>query len=300
MNIQKNIRSSLSHVLAAVLILTLVSCSQQEPTEDLPEILKIGILPDESPEVLIKKYTPLFRYLSNELGVPYELIISNNYITLLKKFENKEIDLAYFGGFTFLQAHQSSNAVPIVMRDIDIHFTSYFITRKNSHSKDITDYKNKIFSFGSELSTSGHLMPRFYLMQKEIFAETYFSSVKYSGSHDKTAYWVRDGVVDIGAVNSKIVDKMLTDGRLNQDEISIIWETPPYPDYVWAFQSYYSDSAQQQIRNAFLSLTPANKQHYEILKNLSAGGFLPASTADFSKLEEVASKINLLKEASVD
>lgn len=297
---QINIRSLLANALTAVLMLTLASCSQQEPIEELPEILKIGILPDENPEVLIKKYTPLFKYLSNELGVPYELKVSNNYNNLLKKFENREIDLAYFGGFTFLQAHQHSHAVPIVMRDIDVHFTSYFITRKDSHLKSITDYKNKNFSFGSKLSTSGHLMPRYYLMEKKILAETYFSSVKYSGSHDKTAYWVRDGLVDIGAVNSIIIDKMLTDGRLNHEEISIIWETPPYPDYVWAFQSYYSDNAKQQIRNAFLSLTPANKQHFEILQNLNSGGFLPASTTDFSKLEEVASKIDLLKEASVD
>ena len=294
------IRPLIKYILTTVLILTLASCSELEQEKVLPEILTIGILPDESPEVLNKKYTPLFEYLSSELGVPYELKVSSDYNSLLKQFKSKQIDLAYFGGFTFLQAHQNANAIPVVMRDIDVHFTSYFIARNGSYLNGITEFENKSLSFGSKLSTSGHLMPRYYLMQKKILAESYFSSVKYSGSHDKTAYWVRDGLADIGAVNSKIIDKMLSDGRLNQDDISIIWETPPYPDYVWALQSDYSEDAQNKIINAFLALTPSNKQHVNILAKLNAGGFLPVSIDDFSKLEEAASMVNLLNEVPVD
>ena len=293
-SVGKILRSLLILGATAILLFSLIGCSSENGHSDMPTVLKIGILPDESETVLLKRYTPLFKHLSEELGVPYELKISKSYDTLLEQFNNKEIDLAYFGGYTFLQAYHNSRAVPLVMRDIDIYFTSYFIAKANTAESNIKDFSGKTFSFGSRLSTSGHLMPRYYLKNMNIEPETYFSKTSYSGSHDTTAYWVKDGITDIGVTNSTILDKMLQDGRLKKHEIKIIWKTPPYPDYVWALQSDYSTTVQTKIREAFLTLTPSNKEHAAILTHVDAGGFLPASIDDFSKLNDIALQSGLL------
>lgn len=285
-------------LLIFILVIFTYGCTSQNDEDEMPKTLRIGILPDENIETLLKRYSPLFEYLSEEIGVSYELKIPSNYEDLVKNFENGEIDLAYFGGFTYAKAHISTNAIPLIMRDIDIRFTSYFLSKGTLKSNDITDFKDKTFSFGSILSTSGHLMPRYFLQEKNIIPETFFAKVQYSGSHDKTAYWVRDGIVEIGVSNSRIIDNMIQDGRLNQNDIHIIWETPPYPDYVWTIQSGLGVSAQTKIRNAFLSLSPSNKEHAKILNGLDSNGFLPASADDFIRLHEIGQKMGLLKEIS--
>ena len=283
--------------ILVIFILLLSDCTQLNGHDDMPDVLKIGVLPDQDINTLKKRYSPLFKYISSKIGVPYEFIIAENYKDLLLQFKEKHIDIAYFGGFTFLRANKNYQAVPLVMRDIDVHFTSYFIAKKHLTPQKILDFKGKSFSFGSKLSTSGHLMPRYFLNQKKIDADTFFSKVEYSGSHDRTAYNVRDGIVDIGVANSKIIDEMLVDKRLDANQITIVWETPPYPDYVWAIQSNYSESVRSILRDAFLSLSITNSEHAEILSALDAGGFLPATTSDFNKLEKVAHELGLLKKA---
>jgi phosphonate transport system substrate-binding protein len=287
-------KSVFSILLIMTLVIFIASCSSQDDIVAMPGILKIGILPDEDEEVLLKRYTPLLQYLSKQLDIPYALKIPANYEELLEQFARGDIDLAYFGGFTFLQASDNSNAIPLVMRDIDTRFSSYFISRTDTSLKRIADFRGKRFSFGSRLSTSGHLMPRFFLQELKIVPEQFFGKVQYSGAHDATAFWVRDGVIDIGSANSRIIDSMFREGRLNQDEINILWETPPYPNYVWAIQSGFEQSTRTKIRNAFLSLSPSSKQHAEILAGMDTGGFLPASADDFEQLHEITHQLDML------
>lgn len=283
-------------LLFFVMVFCLTACSKPAGKEKgLPDILTIGILPDESKAELLKRYTPLFKYLSQELGIPYKLIIPSDYSELMDLFKNGHIDLAYFGGLTFIQANNLYEAVPLVMRDIDVYFTSYFITQPDRSTTKLTESKGAIFSFGSKLSTSGHLMPRLFLQQKGIKPEEHFGKVLYSGSHDETAFAVRNKSVDIGAINAKILDKMMLDGRIKEGEIHILLETPPYPDYVWAIQAGIGRLAKEEIVSAFLSLSPANKSHARILSGVDAGGFLPASTGDFFQLQGIASQIGLFE-----
>lgn len=284
--------------LLLVLTVLLTGCSQQSDTGNMPDVLKIGLLPDQDKAALEKRYHPLLSYISEQLKVPHRLIIADSYADLLKQFDDKKIDLAYFGGFAFTQAAHQSSAIPLVMRDIDINFTSYFFIRADASNtntlKNIENFKNKRLAFGSKLSTSGHLMPRFFMQKMNINAESFFSNVMYAGAHDKTAYWVRDGKADIGAANSIIIDKMFTDGRLKKSDIKIIWHSPPYPDYVWAIQPSIGETVRNKISDAFLSLSPANKDHAVILSALDTGGFLPAYSSEFTQLHEIAHQIGLL------
>ena len=285
----------LFHLLALIVSFIFVtSCSENANKEGMPDVLRISILPDEGKETLLKRYTPLFKYLSDELDVKYKLEIPDSYQDLVDKFSSGKVDLAYFGGLTFIQTNKTHGVIPLVMRDVDTRFTSYFIAKNDKTLIKLTDFKNKRFSFGSNLSPSGHLMPRYFLKEKGIVPENYFSKVEYSGKHDKTIYQIIDGKVDLGATNAKIFDKMVENNQVSMNDVSIIWETPPYPDYIWVLRKDFDMATQTKIKNAFLSLSPGNSSHAEILKRIDANGFFPASINDFKQLYEISYESGLI------
>ena len=285
----------LTLAMFAVVSILVTGCSDQRAAGDLPPLLKIGLLPDVSAEIQATRYEPLRRHLSETLGLPCELVFHENYNALVESFDAGTVDLANFGGLTFVQARNACNAVPLVMRDVDTRFTSYFLVRTDSPAKSVDDCENRTLAFGSRLSTSGHLMPRHFLALQDITPEIFFRDVRYSGAHDTTVNWVRDGLVELGAVNSQVFKAMLTDGRVQKGEFRIVWETPPYPNYVWAVQSSLGKTGRTKLRDAFLVLSLNNEQHEEILRNMNAGGYLPADAEAYSDLEEIASTLEVLQ-----
>jgi len=289
------LRNILIWLIGFGLAFQLSACSgpEQAPSN---ETLRIGILPDESEKALRERYVPLFEFLSQETGRPYELVIPSSYEELLSIFGEGQIDLAYFGGATFVKANYDYDAVPLVMRDVDTRFTSVLVVAGEGF-ESFEELQGKRLSFGSKLSTSGHLMPRYFLrVDRGVTPEKYFHSIRYSGKHDRTAYWVRDGEVDAGVVNSEIVRKMLADGRLRPGDIRIIWTTPPYTDYVWAMHPQTHPANRERIQRAFLRLTLDNPQHEAILSNLGASGFYPASSEDFSTLKQTMASLGVLQQ----
>jgi phosphonate transport system substrate-binding protein len=235
-------------------------------TIESAEVLRIGVLPDQSPKVLRKRFAPVLSYLAENLQLRCELIVPESYSDLLELFHEQKVDLVYLGGYSYVKAQQKDHAIPLVMRRVDTRFTSLFIVNANSPVQTLDDLENKSIAFGSSLSTSGHLMPRYFLQQKNITPESFFSEVRYSGAHDRTAYWVRDGVVDVG----------------------------PYADYVWAIHPRFAESFHSKIRDAFLQLSPDNVDHTIILQNLNAIGYVPADPDYFVVLASIAREIEAL------
>jgi phosphonate transport system substrate-binding protein len=247
--------------------------------------LRIGVLPDESPSVLKAHFEPLMQYLSEQVQLPTQLLIPEDYQELLELFQQGRIDLAYFGGATFVTAMQAYGARPLVMRNKDTHFTTSFIVRADSDYQSVEQLEGTRCSFGSTLSTSGHVMPRQFLLSEfGITPEKYFSDVHFSGAHDQTAYNVRDGISDVGAVNSVVLDDMLSDGRLSPNEVRIIWRTPPFANYVWGLPAKFDQNLSTKLRNAFLGLDEHLLTDSHILKQLSAQYFVPAGRFDFASL----------------
>jgi phosphonate transport system substrate-binding protein len=247
----------------------------------------MGVLPDEQASTLKSKYEPLTAYLSEELGQEVQLIIPGDYAALVELFGEGEVDLAYFGGATFVASEAQHQAVPLVMRDIDTRFTSYFLARSDAKETQISDFRDQVIGFGSELSTSGHYMPRYFLKEQAIDPETFFSEVLYSGAHDRTVDMLLKGQVDLAATNSQVVNSMLRQGRLDEMSIKVIWETPEYSDYVWAIQPGWDESYANRLRDAFLALSLSDERDSEILQILGAGGFLPATRGDFFRLRAI-------------
>jgi len=249
--------------------------------------IRFGILPDSAQHIIDDRYKPLITFIEQELDIKIDVVKSQNYQQLLTQFKEKKIDLAFFGGYTFINAQINSKAEPLVMRDIDLQFSTVFLVNADNKNSKLEDFKGKAFSFGSKQSTSGHLMPRYFLSERDINPESFFTKVRYSGSHDNTAYLVRDNKVDLGAANSDVIRDMFKKGTLKQSDIRILWETPAYSDYVWAIQPNFEPLLRQRLLDTFLSLSPLNPSHKYILNALGAHGFLPANNEDFDSLRKV-------------
>ncbi|MBT3184360.1 MAG: phosphate/phosphite/phosphonate ABC transporter substrate-binding protein [Nitrospina sp.] len=262
-----------------------LSCSNNNPEKNLLTI-NVGVLPGQKKEALIQQYQPLLDYLHKKTGLAFKLTIPTSYSGLINLFEDEKLDLVNFGGTAYVKARKTSGAIPLVMRGKDLKFTSSFITSGESNFKKISDFKNKPFAFGSKLSTSGHIMPRFFMGKENIIPETFFSNIEYSGKHDLTVTWVRDGRIDLGVVNSFIIQEMFDNGELKEGEVRVLRKTPPYADYVWAVQKGMSKSIQIMIRDAFLALSLDNSEHTSILDGLKAEHYLPSHTNDFSDVRE--------------
>ncbi|NNJ96908.1 MAG: phosphate/phosphite/phosphonate ABC transporter substrate-binding protein [Gammaproteobacteria bacterium] len=260
-----------------------------------PSVVRVGVLPEMSESDLRQRYEPLLQYLSKQTSFEYTLVVPADYAELLRLFGTGEIDLALFGGATFVQANDLHQAQPLVMRDVDTRFISVFLVRHNDPATEVSDLKDRVLAFGSSLSTSGHLMPRYFLQQnKRIIPENFFGQVVYSGAHDKTAYMVRDGEADIGAVNAEIVNCMLRDGRLKQGDLRVVWQTPPYPNYVWAVPQHLNEDIKTKLRDAYLQLDYNDEHHRQILAGIGATSFLPAGIRQFQPLQQIAADLELL------
>ncbi len=260
--------------------------------------IRVGVLPDQDPDRLRQRYAPLLEHLANRSGLPTRLVLPVDYEDLVDRFGRGEIDLAYFGGLTFVQAQATHGARPLVMRAIDTRFTSWFLVRQELAHLELGDFAGRRLAFGSRLSTSGHLMPRHFLQSRwQIDPDSFFGRIEYSGAHDKTALMVRAGEVDLGVANSAIVRKMLDDGRLGQNDLHVLWQTPPYPDYVWAVPARLDNDLETKLRNAFLELDITRAEQAAILRNLGAEAYLPADPRDFTDLNQIATRLGMLAQA---
>jgi phosphonate transport system substrate-binding protein len=208
----------------------------------------------------------------------------------------KKLDLAWLGGFTFVQARiKTGNAIPIVQRAEDEKFVSRFITAQDSGINSLADLKGKTFAFGSVSSTSGHLMPRYFLLQATIDPDKDFKSVAFSGAHDATAAWVESGRVQAGVLNGSVWDRLVDQKKVDLSKVKVFATTPPYYDYNWTVRGDLDPNLIKKLTDAFLKLDPSNPAHKEILQLQRASRFIPTKPENYKGIEEAARASGLLK-----
>lgn len=259
------------------------------------DVLKVSAIPDEAPTELLRKFKPLGAYLEQELGMKVEFVPVADYAAVVEALAADRIDMAWLGGFTFVQAHlKTGNAVPLVQREQDAEFTSKFIT-SDPAVKSLQDLKGKTFAFGSVSSTSGSLMPRYFMLQDGIKPEDFFSRVAYSGAHDATAAWVQAGKADGGVLNASVWQKLVDGGKVDTDKVKVFATTPTYYDYNWTVRGNLDADLQAKIKSAFLALDPAKPEHKAILDLQAASRFIETRPENYQGIEEAARAAGLLK-----
>lgn len=272
-------------------VTTLFSTAAMAETTEL----RVSAIPDEAPTELMRKFEPLGKYLEEQIGIPVTFQPVSDYAGVVEALGAKRLDMAWLGGFTYVQAKlRTGDAIPLVQREQDEVFTSTFITA-DPEVKTHADLKGKSFAFGSVSSTSGHLMPRYFLQQDGIDADTFFSRVGFSGAHDATVAWVESGKVDAGVLNSSVWEKLIEEDKVNTDKVRVYAVTPTYYDYNWTVRGGLEPELVEKIKAAFLALDPANPEHKAILDLQRASRFVPTSAENYQGIEEAARAAGLLE-----
>jgi phosphonate transport system substrate-binding protein len=293
-----------------LLLLPLAACSPRtsgistSETETKP--LVTGAIPDQDPEKLQRQYTKLAAYLEKQLGLPVEYKPVTDYAAAVTAFKVGDLDLVWFGGLTGVQARlQVDGAEAIAQREVDENFHSVFITNKKSgltpfkNIDDLNQLKGHTFTFGSESSTSGRLMPQYFLQQAGVKLEDFKGQVGFSGDHDKTIKLVEAGTYDVGAVNEKVWLKRMDSKEVDVNKVEVIWRSPAYYDYHWVIhpqvKQRYGEDFVNKVQDAFLKLDPKVPEQKEILNLLEANKFIPTKNSNYAQIEAVGREVGKIK-----
>lgn len=260
-------------------------------------VLRVSAIPDEAPTELQRKFKPLGEYLKAKTGMDVQFTPVSDYAAVVEGLATKKIDLAWLGGFTFVQAklRTEGQVVPIVQRAEDEKFTSRFIVPIDSPIKTIADLKGHTFAFGAPSSTSGSLMPRYFLQTQGIDASKDFKTVAFSGAHDATVAFVASGRAEAGVLNASVMDKLVEAHNPNAEKVRVLATTPPFFDYNWTVRPGMDPVLVKKLTDAFLALDASKPADKEILDLQRATKFIPTKTSNYDGIEAAGKSAGLIK-----
>jgi phosphonate transport system substrate-binding protein len=261
------------------------------------QVLRVTTIPEEAATEQMRKFGPLTKYLERTVGMKVSFVPVNDYPAAVEALVNKQVDLVWFGGFTYVQAQIRSGGkiVPIAQREEDTKFRSVFITQKNSGITKLADLKGKQVSFGSQSSTSGHLMPRSFLLDAGIDPDRDFKRVAYSGAHDATIASVVSGRVDAAALDITVWNKFVNEKKVDTNKVDVFFTTPPYFNYNWSVNADMPVALREKITKALLALDMNTPEGKEILTLNRASKYIPTTPDNYKGLESAGKSAGLIK-----
>lgn len=302
---------ALAAAAAAAAVLTLASCGEESENRggsnaDSKPTLRVGAIPDQDPQELQRLYGTVSDYLSRTLRVKVDYKPVADYTAAVTAFRVGDLDLVWFGGLTSVQAQrQVEGAIPVAQRDVDAAFHSVFIANTRSgvrpfHSpRGLGTLAGRTFTFGSESSTSGRLMPQYFLQRAGVELEDLKGKPGFSGSHDKTIDLVQAGTYDAGVLNEQVWDDRKEKGTVDADKVRVVWRSPPYPDYQWVLRpdadSRFGDGFTARVRRSLLGLRKDDPLERKILELFGADRFIPTQPGDHRLTEQAGEAIGLLR-----
>jgi phosphonate transport system substrate-binding protein len=284
---------SSSRTLRAMLTCALFAASAASMAQ---QVFRVTTIPEEAATEQVRKFTPLAAYLEKRLGMKVEFTPVNDYPAAVEALVNKKVDLVWFGGFTHVQAQIRSGGkiIPIAQREEDTKFQSVFITQTNSGIKTLADLKGKQVSFGSQSSTSGHLMPRHFLLQANINPDKDFKRVAYSGAHDATIASVVSGKVDAAALDITVWRKFVTENKVDTKAVDVFYTTPPFFNYNWSVHAEMPADLRNKVQKALLDLDANTPEGKEILQLNRATRYITTSPENYKGLEAAGRSAGLI------
>lgn len=258
-----------------------------------PEVLRVGLIPNQNPESVEANYEPFGEYLSEQLGREVELTVPVSYGAVVEAMVNDELDLAYYGGLTYVQARKRGDVVPLVTEinpeTGDTTYRSVIIVPAESEIEEVSELEGRDFAFGSVSSTSGSLYPAIMLRNAGIDYRTDLGNFNYTNGHDATAQAVANGQVDAGGVEDRILYRLQDEGTIDRDSVRVIDESEPIQGYPWVVRNALTDDLKMDIAQAFLDIDdPA------ILDLLRAEGYERIEAGDYDYVEDQATELDLL------
>ena len=290
-----NKRTGLFLTLFTILILATACGGDDGP------VLRVGGIPDQDASRLARRYDQFSDYLSNRLGVKVEYVPATDYAAVVTAFVRGDVQLAFFGGFTGYQARLSDpGSEAIAQREQDAKFTSDFIVGPSASAQSLEELKSVAgeitFTFGSESSTSGHLMPRFFMEEIGLDPDTDFKTVpNYSGSHDLTWRLVESGAFNAGVLNHDVWQRAVDEHLVDTDKVRELERSPEYFDYNWTVRADLDEEFRvgfkDEIQAALLEMDENGQD--EILELFSTSRFIESNNANYRELEQVIKELEL-------
>ncbi len=287
-------------ILVTVAAIVLASCGGSSggggggsASGDQP--LQVGLIPNENPEEVEAQYQPLEDYLKKELGREVQLSVPTTYNAVVEAMVSGELDLAYFGGLTYVQARQRADVHPLFTevnpRTGTTKYRSVIIVPANSSVQKVEDLEGETFAFGSVSSTSGSLYPSIMLDQAGLDYRTDLGEVIYTGGHDTTAQAVANGQVAAGGLEDRILYDLQEEGIIEKNKVRVIEESDPIEGYPWVVRDALSDKDEQALIDAFLDIKDP-----ELLDLLRAEDYQKVQASDYDYVEKQARKLDLIAE----
>lgn len=263
--------------------------------------LRFSAIPDQNTTELMEKFAPIAAYLQESLGVPVEYVPATDYNASVAMFENEDILLAWFGGLTGVQARaQVPGARAIVQGKEDPEYFSYFIANVDTGLELSEDFPAAIgdfsFTFGSESSTSGRLMPQYFIekFSGKPVKEFLTKGFSFSGNHDKTCELVESGQVQVGALSYTTYDKRVAAGTTNPGICKVIWKTPTYADYNFTahpkLDEIYGAGFTDRVQQALIAMDDP-----ELLAAFPREALIPARNEDFDSILQLARQLGFVR-----
>lgn len=286
-------------ILPILMFCLLAACS---PEQTEPAFV-FSAIPDEDVTRLQERFGKVADYLERELGVPVKYVPVTSYAAAVTAFRNNQVQLAWFGGLSGVQARERAPGAQAIAQGYeDQEFLSYFIANAATGLERSKDFPAEIagmnFTFGAKDSTSGRLMPEYYI--RKHFGkppEAVFRRVGFSGNHSRTIALVQSGAYQAGAVNYTVWENEVDAGNVDPKKVSIIWVTPPYPDYQWTIRpdvnETWGEGFKQRVTEALLGM---DEKAPELLETFPRSRFVPAENSDYAPIRETGREIGLLDE----
>jgi phosphonate transport system substrate-binding protein len=282
----------------------LASTVQAETTSVEKPTFVFTAIPDADESRLQQRFNKVAVYLSKQLNVNVKYIPVKSYAAAVTAFRNDQVQLAWFGGLSGVRARALVPGSEAIAQGFeDPSFKSYIIAHHSTGLKpnaDLSDAftafntKDMTFTFGSKGSTSGRLMPEFYLREEfKAVPDNIFSRIGFSGDHSRTIAQVQSGAYQVGAVNYKVWEKELAAGNVDINKVSIIWTTPTYPDYQWTIRNDVDQRFGADFKN-LVTQTLLGMNDPDLLASFPRQSFIPASNADYAPIVNTARAIGLI------
>lgn len=297
---RKILAISFRAVFTITSLFTLLAVACTSSSENSPQLV-IGGIPDQDVSLLEERFDGIANLMADELGIEVVYKPSVTYAALVAGFRQGDVGLAWFGGLTGVQARIADpGSKAIAQRPKDEKFRSAFIVSSEINGESIENLAGLSFTFGSESSTSGHLMPRFYLMEAGIDPDNDFDGrPSYSGSHDKTWKQVEAGVFQGGALNEAVWQNALDEGRIDTSKVRALTISPTYFDYHWMAGSQvdtkFGEGTVDRIQNFLTGLSSEDKKSAETLERFGTDRFIQTENGNYSAIEDTARKLGLVE-----
>jgi phosphonate transport system substrate-binding protein len=271
------------------LAVLLTACKSQAP-----QTLRLSMIPTTDPSKAIREMQPLLDHLSRRTGTKVEMTVPTNYAAVVEALVNDQVDVAHLGGFTYVQASRRAGVKPLAQRERDRNFHSLFVTQPASHIRDLADLEGHTFAFGDVNSTSGHLMPEFFMREAKVNPAV-ISKAIYTGGHDATLLAVANGKVDAGALDEAVFQRLTSGGKVDPTSVRVFYTTPPFFDYVWVARKGLDPSLAKSVADSFLTLDARDPAQKQILDALAASKYVTVEDDSYDKLRAAARAAGLLK-----